>query len=115
MVCYAGTGQTGCAWGSRQTPPGTWSQVTQKVWASTSDITAGGGLSPADLARGIAKGYWQVVGRTRLEGQPAIELSETGRGPDLWAPLPTLLWVNARTHLPIRMVNGVGHAQWERE
>ena len=113
MVCYAGTGQTGCAWGSRQTAPGTWSQVTQKVWASTSDITAGGGLSAADLARGIAKGYWQVVGRTRLEGQPAIELSETGRGPDLWAPLPTLLWVNARTHLPIRMMNGVGHAQWD--
>ena len=50
--------------------------------ASTSDISAVGGLSPADLARGIAKGYWQVVGRTRLEGQPAIELNETGRGPD---------------------------------
>jgi hypothetical protein len=82
------------------------------VWASTSDISAAGGLSPADLARGIAKGYWQVVGRTRLEGQPAIELSETGRGPVVYAPLPTLLWVNARTHLPIRMVNGVGHAQW---
>ena len=113
MVCYAGTGQTGCAWDSRQTPPGTWSQVTQKVWVSTSDISAAGGLSPADLARGIAKGYWQVVGRTRLEGQPAIELSETGRGPDLYDPLPTLLWVNARTHLPIRMVNGVGHAQWD--
>jgi hypothetical protein len=112
MVCYAGTGQTGCAWDSRQTPPGTWSQVSQRVWASTSDISAAGGLSPADLARGVAKGYWQVVGRTRLEGQPAIELSETGRGPVVYAPLPTLLWVNARTHLPIRMVNGVGHAQW---
>ena len=112
MVCYAGTGQSGCAWGQRQTRPGTWSQVTQKVWVSTSDISAAGGLSPADLARGIAKGYWQVVGRTRLEGQPAIELSETGRGPGVYAPLPTLLWVNARTHLPIRMVNGVGHAQW---
>ena len=83
------------------------------MWVSTSDITAAGGLSPADLARGIAKGYWQVVGRTRLEGQPAIELSETGRGPGVYAPLPTLLWVNARTHLPIRMVNGVGHAQWD--
>jgi hypothetical protein len=112
-VCYAGTGQTGCAWDTRQTPPGTWSQVRQRVWASASDISAAGGLSPADLARGIAKGYWRVVGRTRLEGQPAIELSETGRGPDLWGPLPTLLWVNARTHLPIRMVNGVGHAQWD--
>jgi hypothetical protein len=111
MVCYAGTGQTGCGSGQTQTPPGTWSQVIQKVPASTSDISAGGGLSAADLARGIANGYWQVVRRTRLEGQPAIELSETGRGPDIYAPLPTLLWVNARTYLPIRMVNGVGHAQ----
>jgi hypothetical protein len=111
MVCYAGTGQTGCGWGRVQTSPGTWSQVSQKVGVSVSDITGAGGLSGADLARGIAKGYWRVVRRTQLEGQPAIELSETGRGPDLWAPLPTLLWVNARTHLPIRMVNGVGHAQ----
>ena len=100
--------------GQQQTAPGTWSQVSQTVWASTA-TSAGGGLSPAALAQGIAKGYWRVVGRTRLEGQPAIELSETGRGPDVWAPLPTLLWVNARTHLPIRMVNGVGHAQWDRE
>jgi hypothetical protein len=111
MVCYAGTGQTGCGWGRVQTSPGTWSQVSQKVGVSVSDITGAGGLSGADLAGGIAKGYWQVVRRIQLEGQPAIELSETGRGPDLWGPLPTLLWVNARTHLPIRMVNGVGHAQ----
>ncbi|MGI8450842.1 MAG: hypothetical protein ACR2MP_27410 [Streptosporangiaceae bacterium] len=110
MVCYAGTGQTGCGFGETQTAPGTWSQVSQKVWVSASDITGAGGLSAADLARGIAKGYWQVVRRTRLEGQPAIELNETGRGPEVWDPLPTLLWVNARTHLPIRMVNGVGHA-----
>jgi len=110
MVCYSGTGQTGCGFGQTQTSPGTWSQVNQKVWVSASDITGAGGLSAADLARGIAKGYWQVVRRTRLEGQPAIELNETGRGPEVWDPLPTLLWVNARTHLPIRMVNGVGHA-----
>jgi hypothetical protein len=112
MVCYAGTGQPGCAWGSRQTPTGTWSQVSQTVSPSTSDISAVGGLSAADLAQGIAKGYWQVVGRTRLDGQPALELNETGRGPVVYDPLPTLLWVNSRTHLPIRMVNGVGHTQW---
>jgi hypothetical protein len=110
MVCYSGTGQTGCGFGPTQTSPGTWSQVNQKVWVSASDIKGAGGLSAADLARGIAKGYWQVVRRTRLEGQPAIELNETGRGPEVWDPLPTLLWVNARTYLPIRMVNGVGHA-----
>ena len=110
MVCYSGTGQTGCGFGQTQTSPGTWSQVNQKVWVSESDIMGAGGLSAADLARGIAKGYWHVVRRTRLEGQPAIELNETGRGPEVWDPLPTLLWVNARTYLPIRMVNGVGHA-----
>lgn len=110
MVCYAGTGQAGCGFGQTQTTPGTWSRVSQKVWASTSDIAAGGGLSAADLARGIAKGYWRVVRRTRLEGQAALELSETGRGPVVYGPLPTLLWVNARTYLPIRMVNGAGHA-----
>jgi hypothetical protein len=110
MVCYSGTGQTGCGFGPTQTSPGTWSQVNEKVGVSGSDIMGAGGLSAADLARGIAKGYWQVVRRTRLEGQPAIELNETGRGPEVWDPLPTLLWVNARTYLPIRMVNGVGHA-----
>ena len=93
-----------------QTPTGTWSQVSQTVSPSTSDISAVGGLSAADLAQGIAKGYWQVVGRTRLDGEPALELNETGRGPIVYDPLPTLLWVNARTHLPIRMINGVGHA-----
>jgi hypothetical protein len=72
------------------------------------DISAGGMLSPASLARGIAAGQWRIVRRTRLEGQPAIELSETSHGPDVIEPLPTLLWVSARTHLPIRMVNGVG-------
>ena len=110
MVCYSGTGQTGCGFGPTQTSPGTWSQVNEKVGVSGSDIMGAGGLSAADLARGIAKGYWTVVRRTRLEGQPAIELNETGRGPEVWDPLPTLLWVNARTYLPIRMVNGVGHA-----
>jgi hypothetical protein len=110
MVCYAGTGQTGCGFGSVQTRPGTWSRVSQTVPAAMSDVGAGGGLSPAELARGIANGYWRVLQRTRLEGQPGLELSETGRGPDIYEPLPTLLWVNARTYLPIRMVNGVGHS-----
>jgi hypothetical protein len=45
-------------------------------------------------------------GRTSLEGQQAIELSETGHGTDIIEPLPVLLWVNAQTCLPIRMVVG---------
>jgi hypothetical protein len=114
MVCYAGPGQTGCGYGQTNTPAGTWSRVSGKVLVGT-DISAGGMLSPASLARGIAAGQWRIVRRTRLEGQPAIELSETSHGPDVIEPLPTLLWVNARTHLPIRMVNGVGSASVTRD
>jgi hypothetical protein len=70
------------------------------------DVGAGGLFNPAALARGIAGGAWRVMGRTRLDGQQAIELSETGHGTDILEPLPVLLWVNAQTYLPIRMVNG---------
>jgi hypothetical protein len=114
MVCYAGPGQTGCGYGQANTPAGTWSRVSGRVLAGT-DISAGGMLSPASLARGITAGQWRIVRRTRLEGQPAIELSETSHGPDVIEPLPTLLWVNARTHLPIRMVNGVGSTSVTRD
>jgi hypothetical protein len=114
MVCYTGPGQTGCGDGQTNTPAGTWSRVSGKVLVST-DIGAGGMLSPASLARGIAAGQWRIVRRTRLEGQPAIELSETSHGRDVIEPLPTLLWVNARTHLPIRMVNGVGSTSVTRD
>jgi hypothetical protein len=110
MVCFGGTGQSGCGFGWTNTPAGTWSRISGKFAAFSSDIGAGGFLSPASLARGIAEGEWRVLHRTRIQGQPAIELSETNRGPDHIEPLPTLLWVNAHTHLPIRMVNGVGHA-----
>jgi hypothetical protein len=109
MVCFGGTGQTACGFGPTNTPAGTWSRMSGRFAAFSSDIGAGGYLSPALLARGIAEGEWRVVHRTRIAGQPAIELSETNRGPDHIEPLPTLLWVNAHTHLPIRMVNGVGH------
>jgi hypothetical protein len=61
-------------------------------------------LSPAALARDIIKGLWVVTGRTRLNGRPAIELTETRAG--VYQPLPTVLWVDARTHLPLRMING---------
>jgi hypothetical protein len=47
-----------------------------------------------------------VTGRTKIGGQPAIELAETRSGS--LQPLPTTLWVSARTHLPIRMINGAG-------
>jgi len=47
-----------------------------------------------------------VVGRTELDGQQALELSETGHGPDVIEPLPVLLWVNAHTYLPTRLIAG---------
>jgi hypothetical protein len=108
VVCYLGAGAA-CGYSSTNTPAGMWSQVSGTV-LNAPDIGSGGMLSPASLARGIATGQWRIMHRTRLKGQPAIELRETSHGPDVIEPLPTLLWVNARTHLPIRMVNGVGSA-----
>ena len=106
VVCYAGTGQTGCGFGNTETPAGTWSEHTRKF---VNPGAGTGDLSPAGLAKGIANGQWRVTGRTTIGGQPAIKLTETKTG--TYQPLPTVLWVNARTHLPIRMNNGAG-ATW---
>ena len=103
VVCYAGTGQTGCGFGNTETPTGTWSEHTRKF---VNPGAGTGDLSPAGLAKGIANGQWRVTGRTTIGGQPAIKLTETKTG--TYQPLPTVLWVNARTHLPIRMNNGAG-------
>jgi hypothetical protein len=67
-------------------------------------------FNPAVLARAIAQGQWQVLRRTRLDGQPAIELSETSRG--TFQPLPELLWVNAQTYLPLRCEGPVSTETW---
>jgi hypothetical protein len=107
MVCFLGSGQTGCGYGNRDTLPGTWSRFTATVPIG-SDISPGAIFGPANLARDIASGAWRVVGRTQLDGQQAIELSETDRGDNNTAlePLPVRLWVNAQTYLPIRLVAG---------
>ena len=105
MVCFRGSGQTGCGYGQANTPAGTWSRFTALV-SSTSDICARGLFNPAALVRGIADGAWRVVARTRLDGQQAIELSETGRGTAIIEPMPTMVWVNAQTYLPMRLVSG---------
>ena len=105
MVCFLGSGQTGCGYGQKNTRPGTWSRFTGQV-LSGSDVGAGGLFSPAVLVRGVADGAWRVAGRTRLDGQQALELRETGRGRDIIEPMPVLLWVNAQTYLPIRLVSG---------
>jgi hypothetical protein len=105
MVCFLGSGQTGCGYGRKNTLAGTWSRFTAQVQAST-DVGAGGMFNPAALVRGIAGGAWRVAGRTQLEGQQALELSETGHGTDIIEPFPVLLWVNAHTYLPIRILIG---------
>ena len=44
--------------------------------------------------------------RTQFDRQPAIVLSETRAGPI--SPLPFLLWVSARTYLPLKFAAGGG-------
>jgi hypothetical protein len=104
MVCYARSG--GCGMGNTEVPAGTWAEFGHQFTAFdvASGIGAGGMFSPATLAQGIAKGQWRVLRRTRLDGQAAIVLSETTNG--TIAPLPFLLWVSARTHLPLKYASG---------
>ena len=109
MLCYPGTG--GCSWGGMQTPNGTWSSARFRSAAIGTELGPGGDFSPAAIAREIITGQWRIVGRTRLDGQPAIELRETRTGsllPRNPAPVPGLLWVSARTHLPMRWITGAG-------
>src|SRR5262249_61365301 len=68
VVCYAGTGQTGCGYGPTQTPPGTWSRHSGRFLNPVSDTN----VSPSNIARQIAKGQWRITRRTHLARQPAI-------------------------------------------
>jgi hypothetical protein len=105
MVCFLRPAQTGCGYGERDTRPGTWSRFTAPV-PGGSDVGSDGGYGPSLLARGLAAGAWRVVGRAHLNGQPAIELHESGYRKGIPESLPGRLWVNARTYLPIRLVFG---------
>jgi hypothetical protein len=106
MVCYARS--TGCGMGDAEVPAGTWAEFSYQFTAFdvASGVGAGGMFSPATLAQGIARGQWRVLRRARLYGQPAIVLSETAKGNI--APLPFLLWVSARTGLPVKYASGSG-------
>jgi hypothetical protein len=108
MVCYAGTG--GCGMGDTEVSAGTWAEFGHQFTAFdvASGVGAGGMFSPATLAQGIARGQWRVLRRTRLDGQQVIVLSETPKG--TIAPLPFLLWVSVRTHLPLKYTSGSGGA-----
>ena len=100
MVCYAGTGQTGCGWGRYETPAGTWSKHTAVMPYIDYTPTPRG----ADLARQIAHGQWRIVGHTRLRGQPAIKLAQTRSG--TFQGHPVFLWVSTASYLPLRMIWG---------
>jgi len=98
VVCYAGTGQTGCGWGRFNTPAGTWSQHTAVMpYLDYTPYPRG-----ADLARQIAHGQWRIAGRTRLRGQRAIKLAQTRSG--IFMGHPVFLWVSTATYLPLRMI-----------
>jgi hypothetical protein len=103
VVCYSGTGQSGCGYGNTETLPGTWAKYHGRFVNVNPGLDD---LSPASLAREIAAGQWRVIGRTHLDGQLALELSETSMGS--YRPLPYYLWVNAHSYLPLRMVQGAG-------
>ena len=107
VVCYAGTGQTGCGYDGTTTPAGTWSLRYGRFGNPNPGLDD---LRPAALAQEITNGLWRVTRRGRVHGQLAIELTETPAGH--YQPLPTLLWVNAHTYLPLRMLNGAGTRDW---
>jgi hypothetical protein len=98
MVCFAGTGQTGCGWGRFDTPAGTWSKHTGVM--PYLDYTP----SPrgAGLARQIARGQWRIAGHTRVRGQRAIKLAQTSSG--VFEGKPVFLWVSTATYRPLRML-----------
>jgi hypothetical protein len=114
IVCFLGSGQTGCGWDERDTRAGTWSRFTAPV-PGWSDVSAGGFYDPSLLARGLAAGAWRVVGRAQLDGQPAIELKDNGYRKGIPEILGGRLWVNARTYLPIRLVMGSGGSMTVRD
>jgi hypothetical protein len=107
QVCYFSIGGCG-SFGNTDTPAGAWSRVSlrNQPLGVLSNVGEGSPFYPATLAQAIAKGQWRVVRRTRLDGQPALILSETPAGPI--APLPFLLWVSARTYLPLKYAAGSG-------
>jgi len=104
VVCYAGTGQTGCGWGRFETRAGTWSEHTGIMPYEDYTPSPGG----TDLARQIARGQWRIVGHARLRGQPAIKLAQTASG--FFVGKPVFLWVSTATYLPLRMIWVTGNS-----
>jgi hypothetical protein len=114
MVCYPG-GSRFCGYAGKTTPAGTWTRVSFRSAPIDSAVGPGSTFNPAVIVGQMTIGQWRVVGLARLDGQPAIEVSETSKGTDRLLPRPVLLWVNARTYLPIRVIWGPSTAfqQWD--
>ncbi len=106
MVCYPSFG--GCGYGNTETPAGTWASYYGRFNNPNPGLDD---LSPQSMARSIAQGDWRIVGHTRLDGQAALELSETAKAQDQYDPKPALLWINAHSYLPLKMITGVGTSQ----
>jgi len=104
VVCYPTLGsKEGCGYGNTSTPAGTYSTWDRQFMNPNPGLND---LLPGALAKEITNGLWQVTRQGRYEGQPAIELTQTPKG--IYRPLPVVLWVNAHTHLPLRMLWGRG-------
>jgi hypothetical protein len=98
VVCYAGTGQTGCGWGPFNTPAGTWSThsgMLQYIHYTPDP-------SGPDLAQQVTSGEWRVIGHTLMHGQQVIKLAQTSSGHFNGGPV--YLWVSTGNYLPLRMV-----------
>jgi len=104
VVCYPTLGsKDGCGYGNTNTPAGTYSTWDRQFLNPNPGLND---LLPSALAKEITHGLWRVTRRGRYEGQPAIELTQTPKG--MYRPLPVVVWVNAHTHLPLRMLWGPG-------
>jgi hypothetical protein len=106
MVCFASFG--GCGYGGTETPGGSWASYHGRFFNPNPGLDD---LSPRSMAQSIAKGDWRIVGHTRLDGQAALELSETAKARDQYDPKPALLWINEHSYLPLKMITGAGTSQ----
>lgn len=104
VVCYVTSfSKQGCGYGNTNTPAGTYSTWYGRFVNPNPGLED---LRPGALAKEITGGLWRVTRRAWYEGQPAVELAETPKGH--YRPLPVVLWVNAHTYLPLRMLWGPG-------
>jgi hypothetical protein len=109
VVCYPTPGSKpgGCGYGNISTPPGSYSVWDRRFINPNPGLDD---LRPSALAQEVSQGKWRVIRRARFLGQPGIELAETPKG--IYRPLPTTLWVNARSRLPLRMFSGGTVVGW---